>query len=71
MPKATVKMAQTQPLIAAVPAMAKPATKLAVADAEDTKGSDAGLIVLSLVSVLSSGAAAYACYLAYNALSSL
>ena len=71
MPKATVKMAQTQPMIAAVPAMPKKSEALAVAANDEPQGSDVGLIILSLVAVLSSGAAAAACYMAYSALNGL
>ncbi|MGB8353567.1 MAG: hypothetical protein WCD79_06750 [Chthoniobacteraceae bacterium] len=71
MPKATVKMAQTQPMIAAVPAMPKKSEALAVAANDEPQGSDVGLVILSILATITSGAAAVACYLAYTALNSL
>jgi len=65
MPKATVKMAQTQPMIAAVPAMPKTAEKM-VAAADEPKGFDTVLFILSLVATATSGAAAWFCYQAFS-----
>jgi hypothetical protein len=73
MPKATVKMQQTQPLIAtAVPAMApKAADRPMTAAVEEPAGTDALTVVLSIVALLASGAAAWMCYQAFTAVNGI
>ena len=72
MPKATVKMQQTQPLApTAVPAMAKVTDRPMIAAAEESGGTDGLTTVLSLLAFLASAGAAALCYLAYTAVNNL
>ncbi len=68
LPKATVRIQQTQPLVAApapAPAIVKTPAKAAVT-VDESGGSDTLFTVLSVVAFLAAAAAAALSYFAYN-----
>jgi hypothetical protein len=71
MPKATVKMQQTQPMVPmAAPAAAR-VEKLAVAQNEEPAGTDSWTMILSVVATVAAAGAAFICYTAYTAITAI
>lgn len=70
LPKATVKMQQTQPLAAApAPSVAKATESVTPASGSEAKASSAAITILSAAALAASAVAAVLAYLAYSALS--
>jgi hypothetical protein len=67
LPKATVKMQQTQPMMPmAAPVVAKPVVAAEIEEVQEPTGDDTGTIVLSALACVGSIAAAVVFWLAYS-----